>query len=187
MRSFINYLKFIKCQFYIKKMGLKHVDKYFFATRGSHISKDFVAGAYSYVGPGCSICPKVSIGKFTMLANDIQILGGDHMYNKAGIPIILSGRPPLKSTTIGDDVWIGASCIIMAGVRIGDGAIVAAGSVVTKNVDPYFIYGGVPARKIKKRFSDEEVILHAKMLENPWSVLKDPESMLCGNHKDTWL
>lgn len=184
MKRFLNYLKYLKCQFYIKKMGLKYVNKKFQATWGSHISKDFVAGAYSYVGPGCSICPRVRIGNFTMLANNIQILGGDHTYKKVGVPIVLSGRDILKPTNIGDDVWIGASCIIMAGVTIGNGAIVAAGSVVTKDVEPYCIYGGCPARKIKRRFSDDEVIQHEKMLRNPWVVIKDPESMLCGNHND---
>ena len=62
---------------------------------------------------------------------------------------------------IGNDVWIGYEAVVMAGVHIGNGAIIAAHAVVTKNVPPYTIVGGVPARPIRKRF-DEEVI---RMLE----------------------
>lgn len=100
-----------------------------------------------------------------MLANNVSIIGGDHIYTKAGIPIIFSGRPELKETIIGKDVWIGAHSIIMAGVKIGDGSIVAAGSVVTRNLNAYTIYGGAPAQKIKDRFLlDAEIEIHKEML-----------------------
>lgn len=94
----------------------------------------------------------MSIGKYTMLANDVKIIGGDHYYKRVGVPIIFSGRAELHPTVIGDDVWIGAYSIIMAGVTIGNGAIIAAGSVVTKDLEPYGIYGGIPAKLIKMRF-----------------------------------
>lgn len=66
---------------------------------------------------------------------------------------------------IGNDVWIGQNAIVLNGVKIGDGAIVAAGAVVTKDVDPYSIVGGVPAKIIKKRFSEHVTI---KLLELKW-------------------
>ena len=157
----INKLKQIKRRFYIWKLGLKHVDKTFLANKGASISKDFCAGAYSYVGSHSTICPKVTIGSFTMLAHDVT-------------------RP----TKIGDDVWVGAGSIIMAGVTIGDGAIIAAGSVVTKDVEAYCIYGGTPAKKIKNRFSDEERQKHIAMLKDPWAVIKNPNSLLCGHGDD---
>lgn len=70
-----------------------------------------------------------------------------------------SGRPSFHGGTvvIGNDVWIGANAVIVRGVNIGDGAIVAAGAVVTKDVEPYTIVGGVPARPIRKRFDDETI------------------------------
>lgn len=180
----INKLKQIKRRFYIWKLGLKHVDKTFLANKGASISKDFCAGAYSYVGGHSTICPKVTIGNFTMLAHDVMILGGDHNYKNAGIPTVFAGRDVTRPTKIGDDVWVGAGSIIMAGVTIGDGAIIAAGSVVTKDVEAYCIYGGVPAKKIKERFSDEERQKHITMLKDPWAVIKNPNSLLCGRGDD---
>lgn len=180
----INKLKQIKRRFYIWKLGLKHVDKTFLANKGASISKDFCAGAYSYVGSHSTICPKVTIGNFTMLAHDVMILGGDHNYKIAGIPTVFAGRDVTRPTKIGDDVWVGAGSIIMAGVMIGDGAIIAAGSVVTKDVEAYCIYGGTPAKKIKNRFSDEERQKHIAMLKDPWAVIKNPNSLLCGRGDD---
>lgn len=119
-----------------------------------------------------------------MLAHDVMILGGDHNYKIAGIPTVFAGRDVTRHTKIGDDVWVGAGSIIMAGVTIGDGAIIAAGSVVTKNVEAYCIYGDVPAKKIKERFSDEERQKHIAMLKDPWAVIKNPNSLLCGRGDD---
>lgn len=163
---------------------MKNVDKTFLANKGTSISKDFRAGAYSYVGPHSSICPNVTIGNFTMIAHNVMILGGDHKYQVAGIPTVFAGRPITKPTTIGDDVWVGAGSIIMAGVTIEDGAIIAAGSVVTKDVEAYCIYGGNPAKKIKDRFTEDEKQRHIEMLKNPWATIKNPDSLLCGNGND---
>lgn len=182
--SLINRLKQLKRRFYIWKLGLKQVDKTFLANKGASISKDFRAGAYSYVGGHSTICPKVTIGNFTMLAHDVMILGGDHNYKVAGIPTVFAGRDETRPTHIGDDVWVGAGSIIMAGVTIGDGAIIAAGSVVTKDVEAYSIYGGTPAKKIKERFTDEEREKHMLMLKDPWAVIKNPNSLLCGHGDD---
>ncbi len=183
-RRIINKLKQYKRRYYIWRLGLKHVDRTFLANKGASISKDFRAGAYSYVGGHSTICPKVTIGNFTMLAHDVMILGGDHNYKTAGIPTVFAGRDETRPTNIGDDVWIGAGSIIMAGVTIGDGAIIAAGSVVTKDVDSFCIYGGSPAKKIKERFTEEEKQKHIAMLKNPWSQIKNPNSLLCGNGDD---
>lgn len=68
-------------------------------------------------------------------------------------------------TIIGNDVWIGAEAMIMPGIHIGDGAVIGARSLVTKNVKPYEIWGGNPARLIKKRFSDEDI---EKLLQIKW-------------------
>lgn len=70
-----------------------------------------------------------------------------------------------QRTSIGHDVWIGARAVVMDGVRIGDGAVIAAGSVITKDVPPYAIVGGVPAKIIRHRFGEE---LIQQLLIAPW-------------------
>jgi len=73
----------------------------------------------------------------------------------------------MPETTIEDDVWIGQGSIILSGITIGRGAIIAAGSVVTKDVPSYEIHAGVPAKKIKDRFTQEEKRIHDKLLDGP--------------------
>jgi acetyltransferase-like isoleucine patch superfamily enzyme len=72
-------------------------------------------------------------------------------------------------TRIGNDVWIGYGAIVLGGVTIGDGAIIAAGSVVTKDVEAYSIYGGNPAKKITERFENNEIKeLHIQLLNSKY-------------------
>lgn len=108
------------------------------------------------------------MGKYCSLASDVQImLGGEHRpdwvttypFNvRDDRHSEIRGHPASKGDVIiGNDVWIGTEAIIMSGVSIGDGAVVAARSVVTKDVPPYAIVGGNPAKMIKKRF-EESVI-----------------------------
>lgn len=163
-----------------KKYNFKNVHKTFYLSGKSNIAADLIAEEYSYIGSGSIIYPKVRIGAYSMLANNVNILGGDHAYDKIGLPIIFSGRGVLKETIIGKDVWVGAFTIIMAGIKIGDGAIVAAGSIVTKDIEPFTVYGGVPARKIKNRFDNsDEIDKHIEMLEKSYIDLGFSFEMLC--------
>jgi acetyltransferase-like isoleucine patch superfamily enzyme len=163
-----------------KKYSLNNVHKTFYLGGKSNVSADLIAGVYSFIGNDSLIYPKVTIGNYTMLANNVAIIGGDHEYNIPGTPTIFSGRGVLNPTLIGDDVWIGAYVKIMAGVTIGDGAIIATGSVVTKDVEPFTIYGGVPAVKIKDRFlNDDDIDQHLKMLKRSYTDLGFNFNMLC--------
>jgi len=135
------------------------------------ISPDFSAGAYSYMGPRCFVGPGVRVGKYVMFAPEVAVVGGDHRFDIPGTPIIFSGRPELSETMIGDDAWIGYRAILMSGVSIGQGAIVAAGAVVTRDVPPYSIVAGVPARIIGQRFTDPaDRQRHEAMLADHLSV-----------------
>ena len=85
----------------------------------------------------------------------------------------LTGHPVLRGDiTIGNDCYIGQNSIIMSGVTVGDGGVVGAMSFVTKNIPPYEIWGGVPAKFIKKRFTDEQI---NKLLELKWWDFEDSE------------
>ena len=130
------------------------------------ISRDISVGKYSYIGTGCIICPNVSIGNYVMLSTNVAIVGRDHNFDLYGTPIVFSGRPKPRVTVIGSDVWIGHGATIMEGVTIGDGSIVSAGSVVTKDVEPFSIVAGVPAKKIRMRFDREEYEEHLDVIKN---------------------
>jgi len=136
----------------------------------SKISKDFSMGEKGFVNTGAHFYPGVSVGRYVMFAKNVSIIGDDHVFDKVGVPMIFSGRPVRKKTTIGDDVWIGQNSIIMCGVSIGSGSIVAAGSVVTKNIPEGQIWAGIPAKYIKDRFlSVEEWENHKRFLAEGYS------------------
>jgi len=124
-----------------------------------------IVGDNFYIGKYSQIECDAVIGNNVILANFVSLVGRhDHNYKQIGLPIAHSERiinPDYKwkglesKIEIQDDVWVGLGSIILSGVTIGEGSIVAAGSVVTKNVEPYSIYGGVPAVKISNRFDSE--------------------------------
>lgn len=123
---------------------------------------------------------RLIIGKFCSIAQGTKIIMGSANHRITSIstypfsvfgglwkektPSHLSQLPFKGDTVIGNDVWLGKECIIMPGVKIGDGAIIAAYSVVTRNVEPYTIVGGNPIRLIRKRFDNEfiEILLELK-------------------------
>ena len=145
----------LKMVFVRQWYGLENVHPTFYMGGRGEVARDFRAGPHSYVGRDCCICPRVSIGAYTILAHEVSIQGGDHRYDVPGTPIYFSGRPPPPETVLEDDVWVGHRAIIKAGVHVGRGSIIGAGAVVTKDVPAYWIVGGVPAQKIAERFPDQ--------------------------------
>lgn len=151
------------------RWGLSHISNTNDIQKPRDISTDLSMGEYGFIGYGAWICPYVSMGNYVMIAPEVAILGGDHNFQVPGKPIIFSGRPTeIPSTIIDNDVWIGYRVTVMAGVKIGRGAVIASGSVVTKDVEPYAVVAGVPAKKVSERFNDNESISqHDAMLELP--------------------
>lgn len=126
-------------------------------------------GDYSYLGENCDVADAV-IGKFTAIANSVRIGAPNHPMSRASQHRFTYCPEYYEATTsrdrdffaerrgdrviVGNDVWIGHAAILLPGVTVGDGAVIAAGAVVSRDVAPYTIVGGVPARPIRQRFPD---------------------------------
>lgn len=128
-----------------------------------------VLGDYSYLGENCDVADAV-IGKFTAIANSVRIGAPNHPMGRPSQHRFTYVPEYYEATAsrdrdffadrrgdrviVGNDVWIGHAAILLSGVSVGDGAVIAAGAVVSRDVAPYTIVGGVPARPIRKRFED---------------------------------
>ena len=127
--------------------------------RGSRFSKDLIIGANSGIGENCVIYPKVQIGSNVLMARDCIINPENH---KIEPDKNINLQPIYRNEVIiEDDVWLGARAIICTGVKLSQGSVIAAGAVVTKDVPPYAVVGGVPAHIIKYREkTNEENSIH---------------------------
>lgn len=139
-------------------------------------------GRRVYVGKNVTIQVDGEIGDNVLIANSVGIIGRtDHDASQVGTPIRDArwvGDDPhrLSNTTrIGSDVWIGYGAIVLSGVTIGDSAIIAAGSIITKDVDANTVVAGSPAVAVKKRFNEEDFFSHwQELAKQGMSRLKDP-------------
>lgn len=145
-------------------------------------------GDYSYVGRDSRII-YANIGKFCSIAGGVRIGMGTHTLDKLSTsPIFTEAHnatkyqwtdssivEPFKRVKIGNDVWIGTAALIMGGVTIGDGAVVGAGAIVTKDVPPFAVVAGVPARVIRYRFPEDivEEIVNIKWWNSPEKKLQN--------------
>jgi hypothetical protein len=134
------------------------------------IIQDSVWGDYSYASNDCDIIYS-QIGKFCSIASHVRINPGNHPLWRAALHHFTYRSRSYdlhpeddqeffnwrraNQVTLGDDVWIGHRAVLLPGVKIGTGAVVGAGAVVTKDVPPFTIVAGVPAKKIRRRFSPE--------------------------------
>lgn len=114
-----------------------------------------------------STLANIIIGDYVMFGPGVTIVTGDHRTDVIGEYMInVHDKLPEndKDVIIQNDVWIGSNVTILKGVTIGQGSIVASGSIVTKDVEPYSIVGGLPAKKIKMRLNEEQIREHKKEL-----------------------
>ncbi|WP_224996701.1 CatB-related O-acetyltransferase [Cesiribacter sp. SM1] len=140
---------------------------------------------------------KLIIGKFCMIASDVQFImnGANHLTNAiSSYPFAIFGQgwqeamegkayPSKGNTVIGNDVWLGYKAAIMPGVSIGDGAIIGAYAVVTKDVPPYTIVAGNPAVTIRRRFSEQDTsrLLNIRWWDWPIEKITRNVQLLTGN------
>ncbi|MEZ5059585.1 MAG: CatB-related O-acetyltransferase [Saprospiraceae bacterium] len=146
---------------------------------------------------------KLIIGKFCMIASDVTFImnGANHLSKSvSSYPFAIFGADwkdamegksyPVKGDTIiGNDVWIGYNATIMPGVKIGHGAIIASNATVTRDVAPYSIVGGNPAKEIRKRFSESEIEKLLNLAWWDWPIEKITENVknLTGGIRSCWM
>lgn len=167
------------------------------------IERNVKIGDNTYISSDTTIDSNVTIGKYCSIAKNVFIAPGVHNYNYVTThPILFNPywRKKLnikentkydvsigkenETTTIGNDVWIALNVIIMRGVNIGDGAIIAAGAIVTKDVEPYSIVAGNPAKHIKYRFDKENIEKIMKANKKWWNLSEDELDKLLPNMYD---
>jgi acetyltransferase-like isoleucine patch superfamily enzyme len=165
-----------------KVLKKKTLEKTLFFTKDVFENKKYIIGDCTYGKPIVlfeNAETNLTIGKYCSIADNVTIfLGGNHRLDwlstypfnvlKLKYPLAknIIGHPETKGDVIiGNDVWIGNGVTILSGVTIGDGAVLAAKSVITKNVKPYEVWGGNPAKLMKNRFNKETTI---KLLELKW-------------------
>jgi len=139
-------------------------------------------GKFTFINWDCVLFPHVRMGAFCSVGRGCQIGLADHPVQYLSNHQFVTGKSEFQKfpgyidfpriphrrhqdTDIGNDVWIGAGALILAGIKIGTGAVIAAGAVVTKDVEPYAIVGGVPARTLKYRFP---VDIRERLLSSKW-------------------
>ncbi|MEI7723708.1 MAG: acyltransferase [Bacteroidota bacterium] len=148
---------------------------FFFPTRSDFFYKNISLGNNVYIGPGANFIASLSsieIADKVFFGPNVTIIGGNHSSHIIGkfmwdykISDKLSSDD--QSIVIETDVWVGTGAIILKGVKIGRGAIIAAGSTVTKDVPPYAIVGGVPAKVLKFRWNVTDILIHEELIYPP--------------------
>ena len=145
-----------KIRYLCAKLMLERCGKNVNIESNASITSSLEIGNNSGIGIASRIYGKVCIGNNVLMGPEVIILTSGHNYENMNVLIQEQGSLKEKPVIIGDDVWIGARAIILPGVEIGNGAVIGAGAVVTKNVPPYSVVGGVPAKIIKCRISKEQ-------------------------------
>lgn len=184
------YAKFVKKYLRGRAISKSSIDRTAVVISGSQVVNSSI-GRYSNSGYDCQIL-NCDIGAFCTIAANVVIGSAEHPMEWVSMSPVFenvknSGStkrfakldlPNDKRTTVGNDVWIGQGAIIKGGVKVGTGAVIGAGAVVTKDVEPYAIVAGCPARLIRYRFDEN---LRQKLLNSNWWNLSDDQLSLLGN------
>ena len=137
----------VKCLKKVLDIGSKNkIQPSVYIGNGSNIN----IGNYCQINERVKL-DNVSIGDYVMIAPGVTILGKMHDFQDINEPMVLQGEKEVNQTIIETDVWIGTNAVIMPGLKIAKGTIVGAGCVLTKDTEPFGVYGGVPGKLIKYR------------------------------------
>lgn len=142
--------------------------------RGSWIKSPICVGRGSWMGWGCTVRGDGSlvIGKYCAIGENVRVITSNHDMDRLTMNYLVQDElvgerfhSAKSGVVIGNDVWIGDSAILLPGITIGDGAVIGAGAVVSKSVDPYTVAAGNPARTIRKRFDQD---MEARIRQLAW-------------------
>lgn len=137
------------------KLMLPRTGKHINVEKGAHFAHTTEIGDYSGIGENSRLYGRVIIGDYVMMGRECFIYTYNHETSRTDIPMQNQDGTPERPVHIGNDVWIGSRVTILPGVTIGDGAIIGAASVVTKDVPPYSVACGNPAKVVKYRKIDK--------------------------------
>lgn len=165
-------LEFLRLLYRLRMYAQTYMRYYFWKQFLKRVGKDVVImdnvqivdpwnieiGNHFYINNHCTLLGfgSIKIGDYVMLGEYCEILAGEHEYS--GLQPMMLQETKSGSIIIEDDVWVGTHAVILPNVTIGRGSIIAAGAVVTKSVPPFTIVGGVPAKIIKRRFSNKKIV-----------------------------
>ena len=133
------------------KLMLLHCGKNVNIEKGANFSSEISLGDNSGIGINSELSGHITIGNDVMMGPYCMMYTSNHGMSRTDIPMWRQPSEKPRPIVIGDDVWIGSRVIILPGVHVGNGAVIGAGSVVTKDVEPYSIVAGNPAKLIRKR------------------------------------
>lgn len=119
--------------------------------RNATFSSSVHMGDYARIGRDCELHGEVHLGDHVLMAPEVVFYTVNHEHESLDVPMDSQGNTEMRPVYVGNDVWLGRRVMVMPGVHIGDGCIVAAGAVVTKDMPAYSIAGGVPAKVIGSR------------------------------------
>ena len=181
----IEVIRYIYSRLFRKLAGVAVKDSRVHSTAKIEAGSSFINSEidrHSFLGYGCDVY-RTNIGPFCSIANGVMIGAGEHPSNWVSTsPVFYEGRDSVKKkystyqrdahseTIIGADVWIGHGVKVRRGVTIGVGAIIGMGAIVTRDVEPYSVVGGAPARFIRWRFDAD---VRNRLIESNWWTLDD--------------
>ena len=135
------------------KLMLTHCGEKVNIEKNALFSPKVSLGDYSGIGVNAKIYGSCTIGDYVMMGEDVTVITRNHRHDRLDVPMMAQGFEEEQQVVIGNDVWIGDKVTILPGVHIGDGCIIGAGALVTKDIPPCSIAVGVPAKVIKSRLT----------------------------------